>query len=42
MDNMQYLSSATIQVDPVGSSGEDYHPQSAADHHDNYPDEHEH
>ena len=32
MHHLQYLSNATVHVDPVGSSGEEYH-QQAADHH---------
>ena len=32
MHHLQYLSNATVHVDPVGSSGEEHH-QRAADHH---------
>lgn len=31
MDNLQYLSNATVHVDPVGASGEEFH-QRAVDH----------
>ena len=33
MHQLQYLSNATVHVDPVGSSGEEHH-QRAADHHE--------
>ena len=33
MHHLQYLSNATVHVDPVGSSGEEHH-QRAADHHE--------
>ena len=33
MHHLQYLSNATVHVDPVGSSGEEFH-QHAADHHE--------
>ncbi len=33
MDRLQYLSGATIHVDPVGASGEARHPRSAREHH---------
>ena len=33
LDGLQYLSNATVHVDPVGSSGEEYH-QRAAEHDD--------
>ncbi len=41
-DHLQYLSNATIHVDPVDSSGEGYHPQSAADHHKGHDGPHNH
>jgi len=33
LDNLQYLSNATIHVDPVGSAGEEYHHRAAAHDH---------
>ena len=33
LDSLQFLSNATVHVDPVGSSGEEYHNR-AAEHHD--------
>ena len=42
MHHLQYLSNATVHVDPVGSSGEEHH-QRAADHHeDGETDNHTH
>ena len=35
LDRLQYLSSATVHVDPVGSSGEEYHHRAAAHQDDN-------
>ena len=34
LDHLQYLSSATIHVDPLGSSGEEHHHRFAANHDD--------
>ena len=34
LDRLQYLSNATVHVDPVGSSGEEYHHRAAAHQHD--------
>jgi cation diffusion facilitator family transporter len=41
LDRLQYLSNATIHVDPVGASGEEYHSRSMAHHH-NEPEGHIH
>ena len=34
LDRLQYLSNATVHLDPVGSSGEEYHRRAAAPQHD--------